>query len=78
MKFLALKSLECQAEGSGCPYVTPITFDSRSLSIVHALTDSFIHSVHVLRIYSEPDAVPSPDDLKMNKLESLPGKASTA
>lgn len=35
------------------------------MSIVHALADSFIHSVHDLRIYSEPDAVPRPDDLKL-------------
>ena len=33
--------------------------------------------MHDLRTYSEPDAVPTPDDLKINKLESLPGKAPT-
>lgn len=33
--------------------------------------------MHALRIYSEPDAVLSPNDPKVNKLEALPGKEPT-
>ena len=33
--------------------------------------------MYVLRIYSEPDAVLSPDDPEINKLEFLPQKAFT-